>query len=870
MLLVIGLSAGMLVGEETWWSLRPLVSPAVPAADGGWGRNVVDRFVHAKMTERGLSPSEEADRPTLIRRLSYDLTGLPPSLEEVEAFAADRSEDAYERVVDRLLASPAYGEHWARHWLDVARYAETHGYDKDQPRENAWPYRDYVIRSLNEDKRWGQFVEEQIAGDVLYPEGPDGVVALGFLAAGPWDLIAHMEVGEGKVDGRIAKHLDRDEMIAGVFNAFMSTTVQCAQCHDHKFDPITMVDYYRLHTIFAAVDRVDRAYAADPEVRREGLVLGQGIEAKEKELKEIEAELARVGGRELADLEGSIEALASRLEKGGLQGAEFGYHSRIEKSADVVKWVQVDLGKAVRVESIGLQACYDDFGGIGAGFGFPVRFRVEVSNEEGFAQGVRVIADHGEADFANPALREVAFEVGGIEARYVRVTVTKLAERTGDYMFALGELLVNGESLGGKVTALDSIEAPPRWAERNLVDGRFAKATDPEGPERLAALNVERRRLLEGRAPAGLLERRVVLPAELEDSRRRLRELPGGEKVYAIATEFEPFGRVVPTKGKPREIRLLERGDLRSPKEVMEPGVPPLWEGVEPLLSLPEGHGEGERRAALARYVTDRANPLTWRSVVNRVWSNLFGRGIAATPNDFGRMGELPTHPELLDWLALQFRDEGGQSLKGLHRLLVTSATYRQASTYRPGQAEIDQGARYLWRMNRRRLSAEEIRDSVLLASGQLDRTMGGKSFKDFVIEKPMHSPHYQYHLHDPNDAASHRRTIYRMIVRSQTQPFLTTLDCADPSRSVAVRDESTTGLQALALMNNPFMEVMAGRFAKRLAGEERPVEALFRHGLAREPKELELALFERYRQEHGLENACRIFFSLSEFVYVD
>ncbi|MDA0767244.1 MAG: DUF1549 and DUF1553 domain-containing protein [Verrucomicrobia bacterium] len=661
-LFVVGLSSGVLLGEETWWSLRPLVSPEVPAADGGWGRNVVDRFVHAKMEERGLSPSEEADRATLIRRLSYDLTGLPPSLEEVEAFVGDQGEDAYERVVERLLASPAYGEHSARHWLDVARYAETHGYDKDQPRENAWPYRDYVIRSLNEDKRWGQFVEEQIAGDVLYPEGPDSVVALGFLAAGPWDLIAHMEVGEEKVDGRIAKHLDRDEMIAGVFNAFMSTTVQCAQCHDHKIDPITMVDYYRLHTIFAAVDRVDRAYAADPEVRREGLVLGQGIEAKEKELKEIEAELARVG----------------------------------------------QLG------------------------------------------------------------------------------------------------------------------------------------------------------------------RRVALPAELEDSRRRLEELPTSGKVYAIATEFAPSAKFLPTKGKLREIRLLDRGDLRSPKEVMEPGVPPLWEGVEPLLSLPEEHGEGERRAALARYVTDRANPLTWRSVVNRVWSNLFGRGIAATPNDFGRMGELPTHPELLDWLALQFRDEGGQSLKGLHRLLVTSATYRQASTCRPGQAEIDQGARYLWRMNRRRLSAEEIRDSVLLASGQLDRTMGGKSFKDFVIEKPMHSPHYQYHLHDPNDAASHRRTIYRMIVRSQTQPFLTTLDCADPSRSVAVRDESTTGLQALALMNNPFMEVMAGQFAKRLAGEERPVEALFRHGLAREPKELELALFERYRQEHGLENSCRIFFSLSEFVYVD
>ncbi len=248
-----------------WWSLKPLVGARVPEKHGV---HPVDAFINATLRQKKLKPVKEADALTLIRRLTYDMTGLPPTPEQVDRFVDEydpassiiKRAAVWEQWVDQYLDSPKFGEKWAQHWLDLARFAETHGYDKDKLRPNAWPYRDYVIRSFNEDKPYARFVREQVAGDVLYPGQPDGIIGLGFLAAGPWDFVGHWEVGEQQLDGRIAKHLDRDEMISAVFNVFQSTTVQCAQCHHHKFDPIRMEDYYRLHAVFAAVDRTDRIY----------------------------------------------------------------------------------------------------------------------------------------------------------------------------------------------------------------------------------------------------------------------------------------------------------------------------------------------------------------------------------------------------------------------------------------------------------------------------------------------------------------------------------------------------------------------------------------------------------------------------------
>ncbi|MFQ5734515.1 MAG: DUF1549 domain-containing protein, partial [Planctomycetaceae bacterium] len=259
------------VTDTNWWSLRPIVRPkvpVVPASARRWVRTPVDAFVLRKLRETGLRPSPEADRTTLIRRVSYDLIGLPPSPAEVSAFVTDPRPDAYARLVDRLLASPHYGERWARHWLDVVQYADTHGYDKDKLRPNAWPYRDYVIRAFNRDTPYGRLVREQIAGDALWPGTTDGIAATGFLAAGPWDFIGHAEVPETRIDGQVARNLDRDNMVTNTMNTFCSLTIQCARCHNHKLDAVTQKQYYGMQAVFASIDRADRTYDADPQTAR--------------------------------------------------------------------------------------------------------------------------------------------------------------------------------------------------------------------------------------------------------------------------------------------------------------------------------------------------------------------------------------------------------------------------------------------------------------------------------------------------------------------------------------------------------------------------------------------------------------------------
>jgi hypothetical protein len=632
--------------------------------DTAWPRGEIDRFILAALEGKGFKPSPEADRRTLIRRLFFDLIGLPPAPDEIDAFVADADPLAYEKLVDRLLDSPHYGERWARHWLDVARYGETHGYDKDKPRPNAWPYRDYVIRAFNADKPYERFVQEQIAGDVLFPGTTDGIEALGFIAAGPWDFIGHAELGEDKIDGKIARHLDRDDMVAGTINALMSLTVHCAACHDHKFDPISQEDYYSLQSVFAALDRADKPYFEHPDIARRH-----------------------------ADLLSRQRELDARL-----------------KTADA----QV---------------------------------------KEGVTQ----------------QLAQVAAE---------------------------------------------------------------------------------------------------------------LKKLPNPRLVYA-GTVHRGDGRFAGTGasgGRPREIRVLARGDVTRPGKVVVPGAIAAVRGPSTRFELRSDHSEGERRAELARWISDRENPLTWRSIVNRVWLYHFGRGIVDTPSDFGQMGDLPTHPDLLDWLAVEFRD-GGQSLKKLHRLIVTSATYRQTSSVTPeataiGATAQDAGNVYYWRMNRRRLEAEAIRDSLLEISGKLDRTMFGPSFQDFVIEKPEHSPHYQYHLHDPNDPRSHRRSVYRFLVRSQQQPLMAALDCADPSIAVDKRNHTVTPLAALAMLNNQLTVAMAPHFAARVeksaAGLDAQVTTAVRLALGRDPSPMELERLAGYAREHGLANMCRLIFNLNEFVFVD
>ena len=904
LLLLIGSALALTAADKAsstdWWSLKPLVRPAVPGGEKSEVRsqNPVDAFIRAKLAEKQLTPSSEAEPRVLIRRLYFDLLGLPPKPEEVEAFVREFSlshsptlppapaqagekvgkresgNAAYERLVDKLLASPHYGERWARHWLDVVHYGDTHGYDKDKPRPNAWPYRDYVIRAFNEDRPYARFIQEQIAGDVLFPGTRDGVEALGFIAAGPWDFIGHAEVPETKIDGKIARHLDRDDMVATTMQTFNSLTVGCAQCHDHKFDPIPQRDYYRLHAVFAAVDRADKKYFTDAKLTARFAEL----EHQQRTLIERRAALENkpklAAGKELEALDKRIET--ANKAKGGLR-PEYGYHSGIAAAQDSAKWVQVDLGRSVVIDRVVLRPCYDDFNQIGAGFGFPMRFKLEASDDAQFKSGVVAVADKTAVDFVNPGIVPQTFKSMGATARYLRLTATKLAPRQNDFILALAEVQVfdskgSNVALKATVTALDSIEAPPRWRKTNLTDD-IAPAADNSGE--LAELRAQREALLAKFTDDQARAQLAALAKELEQVATELKQFPKPDVVFAGTVHYGSgsFAGTGPSGGKPRAIKVLHRGDVKQPKDEVVPAAPSYLGGLPGEFALPAEHTEGERRAALAKWLSSPDNPLTWRSMVNRVWQYHFGRGLVETPNDFGRMGALPTHPELLDWLAVEFRDGGG-SVKRLHKLIVMSATYRQSSSATAQHTALDAENRFLSHQNRRKLDAEAVRDATLFVAGKLDPKLGGPAFQDFIVEKPEHSPHYQYHLHDPEDPKSHRRSVYRFLVRSQTQPFMTTLDCADPSMQVGKRNESVSALQALALLNNGLMVTMSKHFAAKLDAGGGDLNAkvgrAFREALSRAPSVEEQTNLLAYAQQHGLANACRVLFNLNEFAFVD
>ena len=868
-----------------WWSFKPLYKAPLPNTVP----NPIDSFVKSKLAGRGLTMSPPADARTLARRLYFDLIGLPPTPEVLDSFEQDfgvDAESALDRLVENLLAMPQYGERWARHWLDVVHYGDTHGYDKDKPRPNAWPYRDYVIRALNEDKPYARFVEEQIAGDVLWPGTSDGIEALGFIAAGPWDFIGHAEVSESKTDGKIARHLDRDDMVANTIGSFCSVTVHCAQCHQHKFDPISQEDYYRLHAVFSALDRTDRTYYRDEGIQKRFLVLDRLRDESAIALKQIEDPLKQLAGEDYVALTKRIDTASKVADKAkdANKNAEFGYHSAIASQQNAEKWVQVDLGQRTEIDRVTLLPCYDDFNSIGSGFGFPIRFQVEASDDARFQTGVTLFREKNSetffSDFKNPGLQPFTAHRAsddGVAGRFVRVTASKLATRNNDFIFALAEMQVFDRSdrnvaHGHDVAALDSTEAAPRWRKSNLTDGIFPTYSLNEDKGKLIE---ERETLLVKFADEATKSKRRRVLIEAEQIAADLKKFPAPSLVYAggIHSGSGNFIGTGAVGGKPRSVFLLARGQVTQPLAEMSPGALSALSFRPSEFSLSPERDEGDRRIALAQWVTDPANPLTWRSIVNRVWQYHFGRGFVDTPNDLGHNGSLPTHPELLDWLAIDFRDGGG-SLKRLHRQIVKCATYRQSSLNNMAGEKIDSNNALLWRQNRRRLEAEAIRDSVLAVSGKLDKTMGGPGWQDFVVEHPEHSPHYEYSLADPEDAKTWRRSVYRFIVRSQTQPWMTSLDCADPSMRVDKRNESLSSIQALALLNNGFILTHAKHFAERVSREsdEIAVQVDTAHRLAfgvapSESKRIQLIEFAKL---NGMPYLCRMFFNLNAFIFVD
>src|ERR1043165_45566 len=453
--------------KADFWTFKKASRPGVPTNNAA---QPIDAFIQERWQRENLHGSPPADRRSLARLLSFDLTGLPPTPEELQTFLDDKSPNAYEALVDRLLNSKRYGERWARYWLDIVHFGESHGYDKDKPRPNAWPYRDYVIQAANSDIPYSRFVQEQLAGDILFRNDPQATIATGFITAGPWDFVGHVELPETKTDGLIARYNDRDDMVMTTMSTFLSLTVHCARCHDHKFDPITQEDYYRLQAVFAGIDRADRLVEPDPVTARKRQELKEDKQFFEKSL----ADLDRVRD----ELRKSLTAAAlgtNFVIAEGKRLSTLGYHSNIEKSQDTKKWVQLDFPEPATIDAIGLVPAFEIYGGHkGPAFGFPIRFKIEISDDPEFKTS-KIISDETAADFPSPGNNVVMTNAAGARAKHVRITATKLWKRTDDWILALGEagVVSAGKTIASTATlrALDSIEAPPSWAKINLIDG---------------------------------------------------------------------------------------------------------------------------------------------------------------------------------------------------------------------------------------------------------------------------------------------------------------------------------------------------------------------------------------------------------------
>ena len=905
--------AGPKDAGQPHWSLRPLAKPAVPAGE----KHPIDAFIQAKLTAKKLTPSPEADRRTLIRRLYYDLTGLPPTPEEVDAFLADTDARAYEKLVARLLASPRHGERWARHWLDAVHYADTHGNDHDYARPNAWPYRDYVIRSLNEDKPYARFVQEQVAGDALFPDEPEATVALGFLAAGPWDDTLMVTVREDTVDHRMAQVLDRDNMVSTVMSTFQSLTVHCARCHDHKFDPVSQREYYGLQAVFAGVDRADRPFDTDAavHVQRRALLARKGAIARRDaallaslETPETAAKIA-IASAALAERVDAWQPLeiVSVTSASGVAGTTFARQSdgswfvsgtRPDKDAFIVT-AQTRLQgiRALRLEVLPDERLPKRGPGRWDNGNFHLsEVRAEVQPSSGETRGAeRVKFAKAAADHEGDGQSIAGLIDGKVE------TYWSVDPRYGEAHEAVFELT---NAVGFAVGSTFIIRLEHQELKGHQI-GRFrlsiatnALAADLRKPVPAAVAALlrlpEAERTRDQRRDLAL----HVLAADIE---RELAALPAPRFVYAATREFTLSGSFKPT-AQPRPIHLLTRGDIGRPADLIGPAALGCVPGLPREFALADANDEAVRRAALARWLVDDRNVLAWRSIVNRVWHYHFGRGLVDTPNDFGKMGSAPSHPELLDWLAVWFRDEAKGSLKALHQLIVTSETWKQGSgELRVGSAELetqrrnssdstlntlhsplhpDDENRFLSHAIRRRLTAEEVRDTMLALSGQLDLTMGGPPAIQFIHRDKATfntdgAPAFlDYEHFDPDSPAARRRAVYRFLFRTVPDPLMDALDCPDGGTMTPVRSASTTALQALAMLNDNFLirqcDHLAARLARSAETPEAQVSELFRHMLQRRPTAHELTTLAAFTRRQGLANTCHLLMNSNEFMHLD
>ena len=856
------------------WSLQPLRKATAQGVDG---------FITARLAKDGRALSPEADRATLIRRLSFDLIGLPPSPEEIDAFVKNESPKAYADLLNRLLASPHYGERWGRHWLDVARFTESQGFEYDRIRDNAWHYRDYVIKSFNDDKPYDRFMKEQVAGDVMEPVTADSFVAPSLLVCGPWDQAGNAQ--QNVTQKLITREDELEDLIGVVGQSFLGLTINCARCHSHKFDPIPHEEYYRIKSVFEGVKHGQRAigYPADAKPRGERIaVLTKEIAAAQENVSRIEAEgwkaaaakrpatpakpgpvaFARwsFGDANATAAQGSLNGGASIADGSLLLPKAGAFFQTTPLTRDIGEktleaWVTLaDLnqggGAAISIESPDGQL----FDAIVFGERQPRKWTAG----------------------SNGLVRTRDLDAPDETAAPGTLVHMVIVYRANNSI----AIFRNGEPYGAPYTPATPLQVFPAGKAHVLLGMRHKGGGRPwlTGGIKQAALYDRALTAEEVAASFRTLGSSIPLAeilASLTPEQRAARE----EVLAKIKRTRETLDAIKPspvtvsyvgTRVQPAPTRRLKRGEVISPAEVVTPGALSAIADLNPDFGLAADAPEAQRRLKFADWLADPRNPLPARVMANRVWHLHFGQGLVTTPNDLGVSGARPSHPELLDWLAAKFI-ESGWSVKALHRLILNSATYRQSSAFNEKAAATDADNQLLWRFTPRRLEAEAVRDAMLAVSGQLNPAIGGRSFRPFTITEFNAA---FYHPVDRAEPEFNRRTVYRANVNSGKDPMLEAFDCPDPSVKTPRRGVTTTPLQALELMNNSFVQRQAKQLAERAmasAGGDlgAAIQTAYRLAVGRTPTADETNRATAAAKDRGLNSVCWALLNSTEFIYV-
>jgi len=844
--------------DKSWWSLQALADVEPPQPNGlpsAWAGNPVDRFVFAKLAERGLSPSAPADARTLIRRMTYDLTGLPPTLEEVTAFSAEFSRDpqaAARNLADRLLASPRYGEHWGRHWLDVVRFGESKGFEQNEIIDDLWPFRDYVIRAFNEDRPFNEVMVEHLAGDVVGKGNPAIEVGSAFLVAGAFDEVRNQDA----VAQKNIRAGTLDDLVTATSSAFLGLTVACARCHHHKFDPIPTEDYYRLRAAF------------------EGVTHGRRVIATQEE-RERFAAATRPLNEELAKLRAAQNALNDAIQARAQAAALHRQPTRpkIDSALTEERFAPVSA-RHVRFVVRAVTSSYEPS---------PAEVKTKRSPVTARLAGGRLTEFEVWTAGENP--RNAALASNGGKAAGAKSAVAE------DFPEAYGpQLCIDGQSgeqwlIGtpaeltitlAQVEAIDRITfSNAKWrsaADQGATPCEYEVQVSLDGQTWQTVASDEGREPWTPAHGIGRARRDVINPDETARLAQLAREAAIVEKkIQAVPPLRQVWAGLY---SEPAERTFVHKGgDPMKPGEPVVPSSLAVLDHVTKPYALPADAPEGQRRLALGQWLVRDDNPLPARVLANRVWHYHFGTGIVDTPGDFGFIGGKPTHPELLDWLARRLR-ENGWRLKPLHRAIVLSQTYRQSSAPRDAAARVDQDARLLWRFPPRRLGAEEIRDTLLSVAGKLVvEPAGGPGFRLYKFTRNNVSTYFPLDVHGPE---TYRRAVYHQNARASVVDGLTDFDFPDVANTTPRRANTTTPLQALTLLNHRFTLDLAAALAAR-ASEQAAVsdtsafiDTAYRSVLQRLPSPTEHAAATALITRFGRVAFARALLNVNELIYLE